>query len=435
MAALTEADRMSMQVTWERAPGVVAPELAATWCGLEIEVDGRPATLVADRRGGGLRRGVHTSAYPLAEWIATRWWSLTQHVRPSARSVSGWTWARAGHEAWLSQHNLRAAGDGMPWPDLTLVPEGDVTRIVWRAGAGMAQQPLIFLTSGDVYLPAAAVHKALNGFVVQVLDRLEESGIRGTHLQEEWHALSLLDSEEREFAAAAARLGLDAFDLDKDVAEALESLSGTLNEALFEEFLDSADPTRLAAARRWLDRASRRVAPGGVPRADLPVAAADGLRPATDLRPWSRGYELAGSCRVHLDLSPTQRIDLNGVVKVTRVGGEAAGLQGLMRVIDDRVGLALPQELTGTAATRFAQARALGLSLLTGRDAALLDPTGTETAKTSRAFAAELLAPAAGVAEYLAVLADVTDRALEAIADRFGASPLLVQRQYDNQLG
>jgi len=125
---------MLLEVSWERAAGVVAPELAATWCSLEIDVAGQAATLVDDRRGGGLRRKVHTSAYPLAEWIAMRWWSLTQHVRPSAGSVRGWAWARAGQETWLRQHNLRGAGNGMPWPDLTLVPEGGVTRVVWPPG-------------------------------------------------------------------------------------------------------------------------------------------------------------------------------------------------------------------------------------------------------------------------------------------------------------
>jgi len=433
VAALAEPDRMLLEVSWERAAGVVAPELAATWCSLEIDVAGQPATLVDDRRGGGLRRKVHTSAYPLAEWIAMRWWSLMQHVRPSAGSVGGWAWARAGQETWLRQHNLRGAGNGMPWPDLTLVPEGGVTRVVWRAGAGVSQQPLTFLTSGDVYLPATAVRRALADFVVQVLDRLEESGISGTPLQEEWRALSQLDSEQREFAAAAARLGLDPFSLDDDVSGAIEGLSGLMDDALFEEFLDSADPARLAAAGGWLERASRRVAPGDQSLKGFPTEVPVGPSPA-DMQPWLRGYELARSCRTHLDLTPEARIDLKGLVGLAHVGGDAAGLQGLMRVVDDAVGLALPQAARRATATRFAQARALGLSLLTGRDTALLDPAGTETAKASRAFAAELLVPAAGIAEYLSVSPTDTDRALDAVADHFGASPLLVQRQYENQI-
>ncbi len=66
-AVIDTASPLLLTVEWERAPGVTAPELAATWCRLEITVRGRSLTLVEDRRGGGIRRAVHTSAYPLAE--------------------------------------------------------------------------------------------------------------------------------------------------------------------------------------------------------------------------------------------------------------------------------------------------------------------------------------------------------------------------------
>lgn len=97
------------------------------------------------------------------------------------------------------------------------------------------------------------------------------------------------------------------------------------------------------------------------------------------------------------------------------------------------VGLVLPAEPSANEASRrFAQARALGLSLLTERRLLLLDPAHTDLSKTSRAFAAEPLAPAAGIAEYLDVLPSATGAALEAVAGRFAVSPLLVQHQYDN---
>lgn len=85
-------------------------------------------------------------------------------------------------------------------------------------------------------------------------------------------------------------------------------------------------------------------------------------------------------------------------------------------------------------ATRFAQARALGLSLLVPPRLALLDPAHTDLAKQARAFAAELLAPADGISEYLSVFPTVSDPAIEAVAARYEASPILVQRQLDNQL-
>lgn len=101
---------------------------------------------------------------------------------------------------------------------------------------------------------------------------------------------------------------------------------------------------------------------------------------------------------------------------------------------EEGIGLVLPSDFTGAATTKFAQARALGLALLTPRRSVLLDMASTDLVKMTRAFAAELLAPADGIAEYLSVLPAVTDRAIDAIADRYGASPIMVQRQYENQL-
>ncbi len=431
VAAVTDGDSAPLQllVDWERAPGVTSPELAATWCRLEIVVRGRPVTLVEDTRGGGIRRAVHTSAYPLAEWIATCWWTLREHARPSAVSSRGWTWANVQQLPWQRSHNVRGAGGGMPWPDLTLVPEGAVTHVVWTAVSGLPAQPVSFLTSGDTYLPAAAVRQALGRLVEQVLERLTEAGVTGTVLQREWEELGELDQDERQFAAAAARLGLDPFDVDDQVADQIESLADAYDPELLGEFLDSADVQHLSAAGQWLERARGYARLAHRTRAALP------LDPRADeAPPWTLGYQLARAYRSQLGLRPTDRVDLMDLVGLARVAGDPAGLQGLVQMAADGVGLVLPEESMSVTTTRFAQARALGISLFTTRTTALLDPTRNDLATRSRAFAAELLAPAEGIAEYLDALPAVTDRAIDAVADRFDASSALVQRQHENQL-
>lgn len=428
MAAVNQVRSFEIEAAWERADGVAAPELAATWCALEMTAGGRPVTLVDDIRGGGLRTALHTSAYPLAEWIATHWWTLREHVRPSATSPREWTWTRVGSEPWVRDHNLRAAGDGMAWPDLTIVPEGGVTRIVWNAAPGLAGQPVSFLTSGDLYLSTEALQRSLTRFVTQVLDRLSGSRISGTLLQQEWAALADLDHEEEEYAAAVARLGLDPFYVNDDVASQLEEISSILDSALLEEFLDSADPSRLPLASAWLERAR------DTATFKKPNLALGPITETTEGWPWENGYALARECREHLSLAPTDRIDLRDLVGFVHMGGDSAGLQGVVQIAEAGIGLVVPEEMRALTSTRFAQARALGISLLTTRSTTILDPVRTDLAKSSRAFAAELLAPAAGIAEYLHVFPGVTDRALDAVADRFDASPLLIQRQHENQL-
>lgn len=74
------------------------------------------------------------------------------------------------------------------------------------------------------------------------------------------------------------------------------------------------------------------------------------------------------------------------------------------------------------------------MSLLTERSLLLLDPVRTDLVKASRAFAAEILAPAAGIQKFLAVLPETTDSAIDAVAERFKVSSSVVQHQYENQL-
>ena len=72
--------------------------------------------------------------------------------------------------------------------------------------------------------------------------------------------------------------------------------------------------------------------------------------------------------------------------------------------------------------------------LAPSRNRFVLDPAHTDLAQGARAFAAELLAPAQGVAKYLEVLAGPTDAAFDAIAGRFDTSAAVVRWQYENQI-
>ncbi|CAJ58934.1 MULTISPECIES: hypothetical protein [Frankia] len=86
------SDGIELRIEWIDAPGVRAPEPAATWARYELWVGGRCVTQV-EEPDGTFRRSVYGSVYPLAEWIATNWWPLTGHIRPSAIRSEHWTWS------------------------------------------------------------------------------------------------------------------------------------------------------------------------------------------------------------------------------------------------------------------------------------------------------------------------------------------------------
>jgi len=198
---------MALAATWLDVQGVRGREDAVTWCALRITVSGRVVTIVDNSRDGSVEQELRTSAYPLAEWIAQHWWSLQFDLRPAVMSPELWTWSRVRDQRWLRSHNMRAAGNGLPWPDLTVLPEGDLVRLVWRDADGEAGQPLTFLTSGDQHVIREDLVTALRQFVEQVIARLREHEVTGTPLQLEWDLITSSDADEVAFASAAARLG------------------------------------------------------------------------------------------------------------------------------------------------------------------------------------------------------------------------------------
>ena len=88
-----------------------------------------------------------------------------------------------------------------------------------------------------------------------------------------------------------------------------------------------------------------------------------------------------------------------------------------------------------TSSRRFAQATALGHTLARpGQRTFLLSATHRDDGQVARAFAAELLAPAAGIRQLLDRLGRQDDLALESAARHFRVSPILIRHQYDNQV-
>lgn len=426
--------RFSIRTEWQSADGVTAPELAATWCLLRIDIGGRTVTLVEDERTGSLRHGIHTSAYVLAEWVAEHWWLLRADLRPSALPHTQWRWSRVDRQPWLRNHNLRGAGGGLPWPDLTIVPEGDVTALSWAPVTTPARQPVRFLAAGSDHVRTDAVSRTLASFVDEVLQRLEAHGIAGTPLQREWQLVVDADADENAFAAAAARTGRDPFDLPDEDADFIVQMSTELDDDVLAEFLDAADPDALTEAWRWMEMAQKLFEPATSAMADSQRARERVIAPAAD-RPWEAGYAAARQARRDLKLTDREIIDADELVVSHTVAEPSGGLLGLVSAEADVVSLVLPEtSATSTTSRRFFQARALGLTMLSSRTLFCMTPTVTALAAASRAFAAELLAPSDGIAEYLDVLPTVNDDAFEAIAARFGVSSLVVQHQYENQI-
>lgn len=179
-----------------------------------------------------VHKNIDVPTYPLAEWIALNWWSA---LAPTAR--------RDGHGL-----RLLGAGDGFPWPDLTLRPGPGYVGASLRR---LDRDPFVvrFLSSVEAILDAESTAGELARFIDATVRRLDEAHITGTPLQDEWNAITATDEPERDFCLVAAALGFDPYDIGPDQTRAVLSLGSSMGSELLRlDLAGSVDVGALPAA-------------------------------------------------------------------------------------------------------------------------------------------------------------------------------------------
>lgn len=433
--------RLRIEWDWEAAPSVKSAELRSTFASLKILVGDEYLTLVEDRESSSSRRTIHCSLYPFAEWIAYNWWFLLADGRPAGMMNALRVDAafRSGKRSEWERHCVRGAGEGFLWPNLLIWPEGSYTRLVWRPDRGAApDRPIRFLASGDAMLDPAEIEETLGGVVEAVLERLIDFGLDATPLAEEWGSIRNADRDEAAYCRAAARLGLDPYSEAAKYEDAIIRAADELDTSFLGELLDAADPARLADDLGWIRSAREQLA--GYPQRSLALPSGvpvewfrawSGMDSGAGIAPWDRGYSGARAFRDFLRIGPAERFDigefLTGVVvrspdrNLHAVGGGSAAVAIGREQLED--------------SQRFTLARALWNILSKPDSPFLITRARTEQQKAERAFAAELLAPAEGLAKVLGTrLDDAGVDELERAERHYGVSSLIIQRQIENQL-
>jgi hypothetical protein len=444
------ASELKIMWEWEPAPTVRAPEHRATWALVQIQAGTDYVTLVEDRESGSSRRSIYCPLYPLAEWVVYNWWFLQADARPS-----GFLSQERGHVNPASRrlpasvrdrHSIRASGDGFAWPDLLIVPDGGgQTRLVWEPDRPRTSNwPIRFLTRGDTRIGSEIVQHELELLVSSVLTRLTEQGVTNTVLAKEWQAIQQTSPEEAEYCLAAARLGLDPYcdsdDYEQEIIQASESLNGDL----LTDFLNAVEPSRIKTALSWVlsawhtvERATRTVqslAPSTDAIYQMRTAAASAGSLA-QLPPWDVGYWQARSIRDQV--MPDNKAPFpveHYVPKLTRADADPS-VQALGRGAAQRYPLVVIGRSRPPTASRFTLSRALWHCIWDDSPTFMVTSAHTYPQRVERAFAAELLAPADGIASLLESPPDVaTQDELEQIAKHFRVSSLVIDHQVRNRL-
>ena len=400
------------------SPDKLAQSTMAT---LSVEAGGTTVTSVLDRANRIYSDEVVVPLFSVAEWLVTNWWYIWYEVGDASEQ----------RPAFESRHNLAFAGDGFVLPSLNMIPTSGRVHLQWTRYKPRHAR-IEFVDEGRQSVERDELESEFRNLIDAVIERLHgrpETGAAADNLGQAWNAINDLDADERDFSRAAALLGIDPFDVQDTVADAIVAFWERADPSIREDALAIASENSLTRVGRWLDEAVDTLAED---HNDTDWADIRGvLPPLATAEPWARGYTLARAAR--------ERIRANGgPTDFARHGPMAIRhhkAQPPTRRIHGLVGADTPACITaprGESGTRFLIARALGDYL--GRSApglGMLSSLATDRQAQSRAFAAEFLVPAESLRRRLSVDSVDAERTDE-LAQEFRVSSEVIRRQIQN---
>lgn len=387
-----------------------------------------------------LRHGPYVSGHPIAEWLAWNWWRLRWEVgRPSDEDAAC---------RWNFAHRMATIGEGYAWPNITIFSDG-VHSSLFSAPSRSPETSLFryFGASGHQTVPGASLETAIDGFVANILTRLEEAGIGESNLHRLWNELKMerAGPELTRFRRLEAQLGYDP-DGAEEVAIRLRLDDATRlgEEALGEIAADatlSADALSSMISAGDLTDIARQNGTEANPNDAITLGDMTDPPQPGQVEAWRLGKRVAQAIRTQasMDGQPISDGTLAGFAgcmsnAISRQSGHSSTISFALDENDSRTRMSLRSRWeTGR---RFDLARLIGDRLLCNQIHGSAEPLFPATRapsyrqKMQRAFAAELLSPFAIVDDMLG--GDYSDEKQNEVAKYFEVSPMTIQTQLVN---
>lgn len=409
-------------VRWE-ASDEDAPEVAATSCSLNLQVNGVSLTQAENDWSKSVSDSVYVSGYPLALWLASSWWRLRWE---SGRAQPGWK----PPTGWRMNHELAAVGGGFIWPRVRFQSDGETMHISALRSPAFSREPIRYLNDLDTDVSANWFEKETNQFIQIVLARLSDRALHETDLHQTWAMLceERASAEQSPLRILEAKLGFDPGMAPENLLQLMQSLAAKIGEKAAAELAAGISGEEAEENLHLVNRiAQRKSIQSTMPTLRLPKI--ESLE-----HPWHYGRAMARSARKQLgfDGEPISNAKLLKAldIKVTLPFEKTIGPIGL--AVRNGAKADLHFHKWRVDSQRFEAARFLGDYLLADQADRWLTTTDAATLrqKTQRAFAAEFLAP---IAELEATIrGDFSPDSIADAAERFEVSPLLVRSHLAN---
>jgi hypothetical protein len=422
------------EVEWIEPEAAKGSELAATWASLRVLVKDAPITRLS--ASAGIRERIFLPLYPLAEWLALNWWFIKGEVQAENQK---------GAEGYATRHNIRYAREGFALPNLMLQPLGEKRMELRWWPERLHFQKVEFLEEGIAELDKYDVLDELQKFIDDVIDRLEDTGLTGTVLQQEWTEIKATALEEEDFCILTASLGIDPYTLEEKSQQLIIETYDSLPKNITPDFFAVANFQQLKKQGNELLNSIHRLGRVKIANHKLLQIKNKVTRQLQKVeRPWEQGYKAA--------LLMRKELGLNGqaIGELDELGGYLGYKPGdFNKAIISETNSNLPvaalvstnsegapafylNERKIPALTKFTFCRSLFDYISTDAvQTSLVTGAKNEHQKRNRAFAAEFLAPHHSIQKEIP--GDfVTSDEIDELAHKFNVSAFVIKHQIEN---
>ncbi len=422
---------LAVTATWvTKRPSGGNPLLDATMGRVAIDLAGKQITKHRTD-GGDIEDRVEAPLIHLAEWIAVNWWALLFEPKKKDEAEED--------PGFRFRHWLGSAHNGFALPDVWILPAGDAIEFVAKRSY-LRFAGVHFLEEAETLVPLDRVRAALAKFVDDVVARLNRTAVTGMTFPEIWDLVKQTKPEAEVFCKLIGALGLSPYDDHAAIENLLEELQETLDEDLVLKLCQASDAKNLPLTSKIVRAAWDGL--GSVPPVDL-SGVADVVLPQDRLTTpaWRRGVQAVNRIRERWGIAPEDpgvgwrfferlRFDPNASFVPTSGAERAPNVSGAVDREEMQIRVAVVDERE--AQRRFSAARGAFLGWSSPPVAhTLVTAAKTREQQSSRAFAAELLAPFAYIRRR-ARGEILLSYDMDELAEELKVSPIVIHHQATN---
>lgn len=423
------SDTFVVDVQWPPAPEAGGSNALDSSL-VRFEIKAGSSALTSFLTDDGLKNTYLTvPAYYLVEWLAQNWWSFLYEPRKDDRSDAD--------SEFRSRHWMGIPRNGFALPDLMFAPSGETMEIISRQ-TYLRFARLSFTEANNAIVRTEDVRVQFSNFIEGVLVHMAEQGVKDSEAHIAWKKVVDTSSDDELYCKLIGSMGLSPYVEHPAIDEVLDGIADEVTGSVLADLCDAATFSSFARAAEFTKRISEALDKSSSIELE-PVLKIkqpeDNVRQAYE---W--GYNAASGARDALGIphdKPDGRLaffhKLGFDPKTSSdIGNPVSNIfpiQGAVSRVDKTMKLALS---SGTD-KEFSAARASFLAWLSnGNGSRLVTTARTREQRASRAFGAELLAPAKFLKKRLGRELDVSPFTLDKVSDEIGVASTIVRLQARN---